>query len=82
MTAARPAVGAPRAGLRSPWRSAAACGAMATAAAHLPVLPHHLRDAPYAGGLFFAFALMVGWKHRANVERLMDGSEPRVGSKA
>ena len=32
--------------------------------------------------LFFAFALMVGWKHRANIERLLGGTEPRVGSKA
>lgn len=32
--------------------------------------------------LFFAFALMVGWKHRGNVERLFAGTEPRVGQKA
>lgn len=32
--------------------------------------------------LYFAFALMVGWKHRANLERLLAGTEPRVGQKA
>jgi len=29
--------------------------------------------------LFLLFALMVLWKHRANIGRLLDGSEPRVG---
>jgi acyl phosphate:glycerol-3-phosphate acyltransferase len=32
--------------------------------------------------LLIACALLVLWKHRANIERLLDGSEPRVGSKA
>ena len=26
-------------------------------------------------------ALLVGWKHRGNIERLMAGQEPRVGEK-
>ena len=30
--------------------------------------------------LFLAFALLVLWKHRANLERLLDGTEPRIGS--
>lgn len=29
--------------------------------------------------LFLAFALMVLWKHRANIARLANGSEPKVG---
>jgi glycerol-3-phosphate acyltransferase PlsY len=29
--------------------------------------------------LFLALALMVLWKHRHNLERLLDGTEPRVG---
>jgi glycerol-3-phosphate acyltransferase PlsY len=29
--------------------------------------------------LFLGFALLVVWKHRANLERLMSGTEPRVG---
>ncbi len=30
--------------------------------------------------LFLAFALVVLWKHRANLERLLAGTEPRVGA--
>lgn len=29
--------------------------------------------------LFLALALLVLWKHRANLERLLDGTEPRIG---
>lgn len=29
--------------------------------------------------LFLGFALLIVWKHRANLERLMNGTEPRVG---
>ncbi len=32
--------------------------------------------------LFLAFAVVVLWKHRANIERLMAGTEPRVGQKS
>lgn len=31
--------------------------------------------------LFFAFALLVVWQHRGNIERLLAGSEPTVGTK-
>jgi len=30
--------------------------------------------------LFLAFALLVLWRHRGNLERLLDGTEPRIGS--
>lgn len=30
--------------------------------------------------LFLAFAAMVLWKHRANLERLLAGTEPRIGA--
>jgi glycerol-3-phosphate acyltransferase PlsY len=30
--------------------------------------------------LFLGFGLLVFWKHRANLERLLAGTEPRVGS--
>ena len=30
--------------------------------------------------LYLGFALLVVWKHRANIERLLAGAEPRVGS--
>ncbi len=31
--------------------------------------------------LYLGFALLVLWKHRANLERLLGGTEPRVGEK-
>jgi glycerol-3-phosphate acyltransferase PlsY len=31
--------------------------------------------------LYLGFGLLVFWKHRANLERLLAGTEPRVGSK-
>ena len=30
--------------------------------------------------MFLAFALMVLWKHRGNLERLLAGTEPRIGA--
>ncbi|SNS09062.1 acyl-phosphate glycerol-3-phosphate acyltransferase [Sphingomonas laterariae] len=32
--------------------------------------------------LFLAFALMVLWKHRGNIARLLAGTEPRIGAKS
>ena len=32
--------------------------------------------------LFIALTLVVLWKHRANLERLLAGTEPRIGSKS
>lgn len=32
--------------------------------------------------LFLGFALLILWKHRANIGRLVAGTEPRVGAKA
>lgn len=43
--------------LDPPWRWAAAVTAMLAAAAHLPVLPDHLAEAPYMGLAFAVFAL-------------------------
>jgi glycerol-3-phosphate acyltransferase PlsY len=31
--------------------------------------------------LFLGFTLLVFWKHRANLERLLSGTEPRVGAR-
>jgi glycerol-3-phosphate acyltransferase PlsY len=31
--------------------------------------------------MFLAFSLLVLWKHRGNIERLLAGSEPRIGEK-
>ena len=32
--------------------------------------------------LFLGFALLILWKHRGNIDRLITGTEPRVGAKA
>ena len=37
-------------------------------------------DAPVAAALF-AMALLLAWRHRANIERLVQGKESRLGSK-
>jgi glycerol-3-phosphate acyltransferase PlsY len=46
-------------------------------------------SAPVSAALFsrfdlvmvlFGLALLVLWKHRSNIERLMDGTEPRIGA--
>jgi glycerol-3-phosphate acyltransferase PlsY len=29
--------------------------------------------------LFLAFGLLVTWKHRANIDRVFAGTEPKVG---
>ena len=34
---------------------------------------------PHLVLLFLAFAVMVLWKHRGNIERLLAGAEPRIG---
>ena len=31
--------------------------------------------------LFLMLALILGWKHRENIERLLAGTEPRIGRK-
>ena len=31
--------------------------------------------------MFLALALIVLWRHRANIERLIEGTEPRVGGR-
>jgi acyl phosphate:glycerol-3-phosphate acyltransferase len=31
--------------------------------------------------VLLAFALLVIWKHRENIVRLIDGTEPRIGAK-
>jgi glycerol-3-phosphate acyltransferase PlsY len=36
---------------------------------------------PETGILFIALSLLIFWKHRENIGRLMTGAEPRIGSK-
>jgi glycerol-3-phosphate acyltransferase PlsY len=37
---------------------------------------------PYAGAFWFAAALVIVWKHRANIERLRDGTESKLTLKS
>jgi glycerol-3-phosphate acyltransferase PlsY len=32
--------------------------------------------------LMLGFALLVVWKHRANIQRLFAGTEPKIGAKS
>jgi len=43
--------------LRTPWRWPLAAATAVTAAAHLPVIGPHLREAPYMGGEFIVLTL-------------------------
>jgi glycerol-3-phosphate acyltransferase PlsY len=36
---------------------------------------------PDLAGFFLATALLIAWKHRANIVRLADGTEPKIGGK-
>jgi glycerol-3-phosphate acyltransferase PlsY len=31
--------------------------------------------------MFLALSLVVLWRHRANIERLIEGTEPRIGQR-
>jgi len=37
---------------------------------------------PAAGALFAVLTLILWWKHRENIRRLLAGSEGRIGQKA
>ncbi|WP_419827720.1 glycerol-3-phosphate 1-O-acyltransferase PlsY [Sphingomonas sp.] len=50
-----------------------------TAAAATPVAAAVI-DEPGLTLLFLGMMIVVLWKHRGNVERLLDGTEPRVGA--
>jgi len=48
------------------------------AAASAPVTAL-LLDKPRLALLFAAAAVLIAWKHRANISRLIAGTEPKVG---
>jgi glycerol-3-phosphate acyltransferase PlsY len=50
--------------------SAAVSAPIAAASLHSMLLP-----------MLLGFALLILWKHRENILRLMKGTEPRIGSK-
>ncbi len=46
-----------------------------------PVIAHFLYHDPNLSGLCGIIATLVFFKHRANIQRLMKGEEPRIGKK-
>jgi glycerol-3-phosphate acyltransferase PlsY len=52
-----------------------------TAAAALPVVTWVSRKDPLLLGFALVLAGLVFWRHRANIQRLRAGTEPRIGNK-
>lgn len=52
-----------------------------TAAALVPVGVFFWGESPFAVAVLAALSVLVFWTHRANISRLLDGTEPRFGAK-
>lgn len=50
------------------------------AAAIVPAGAYFLGETQFACGMLFALSLLVFWTHRANIGRLLKGTEPKFGS--
>ena len=62
---------------------ASACSLSAlTAAAIVPFGAFALGETVYASFILFALSVLVFWTHRANIGRLIQGTEPKFGSKS
>ncbi|MEM9179948.1 MAG: glycerol-3-phosphate acyltransferase, partial [Pseudomonadota bacterium] len=53
-----------------------------TAAAFVPIGAYLLGETRFATFTLLALSVLVFWTHRANVKRLLSGTEPQFGSKA
>lgn len=60
------------------WKRTSSLSALA-AAALVPLLLV-INGRPVLGGVFLLMSLLLVWKHRANIARLRDGSEPQIGA--
>lgn len=60
------------------WKRTSSLSALA-AAALVPLLLV-INGRPVLGGVFLLMSLLLAWKHRANISRLRDGSEPEIGA--
>jgi glycerol-3-phosphate acyltransferase PlsY len=65
-------------GLLLVWRISSVAGMAAAASAPVSAAVSGARS---LFPVFLGFAILVIWKHRANLQRLRDGTEPRVGQK-
>ncbi len=52
------------------------------AAAIVPVGAYLLGETEFAAAMLFALSLLVFWTHRANIGRLLKGTEPKFGSQS
>ncbi|MEO1188225.1 MAG: glycerol-3-phosphate 1-O-acyltransferase PlsY [Pseudomonadota bacterium] len=53
-----------------------------TAAACVPIGAYLLGETRFAAFTLLALSVLVFWTHRANIKRLLNGTEPKFGSKA
>ena len=53
-----------------------------TAAAFVPIGAYLLGETRFAAFTLLALSVLVYWTHRANIKRLLNGTEPKFGSKA
>ena len=51
-----------------------------TAAAFVPIGAYLLGETRFAAFTLLALSVLVFWTHRANIERLLNGTEPKFGS--
>jgi len=51
-----------------------------TAAACIPLGAYLIGESPFAAIILLALSLLVFWTHRANIDRLFQGTEPKFGS--
>ena len=53
-----------------------------SAAACVPLGAYLLGETPFAAIVLLALSVLVFWTHRANINRLLSGTEPKFGSKS
>ncbi|NQY13276.1 MAG: glycerol-3-phosphate 1-O-acyltransferase PlsY [Henriciella sp.] len=53
-----------------------------SAAAFVPIGAHLLGETSFATFTLLALSILVFWTHRANIQRLLKGTEPKFGSKS
>ena len=53
-----------------------------SAAALVPIGAFFLGETQFAVGVLAALSILIFWSHRENIKRLMNGTEPKFGSKS
>lgn len=52
-----------------------------TAIGLTPIIAHHMGEDPNLSGLLGFVTLLIYFKHRENIKRLIQGAEPKIGAK-